>query len=68
MGFYFRKSIGSGPFRINFSKSGISYSAGIKGARVNLILRRVSNKTNHERFPQGPLRETPGETLRDRVA
>lgn len=35
MGFYFRKSFGSGPFRINFSKSGISYSAGIKGARVN---------------------------------
>jgi hypothetical protein len=35
MGFYFRKSFGKGPFRINFSKSGISYSAGIKGARVN---------------------------------
>jgi uncharacterized protein YgiM (DUF1202 family) len=35
MGFYFRKSFGSGPFRINFSKSGISYSAGVKGARVN---------------------------------
>ena len=35
MGFYFRKSFGIGPFRINFSKSGISYSAGIKGARVN---------------------------------
>lgn len=35
MGFYFRKSFGSGPFRINISKSGISYSAGIKGARVN---------------------------------
>ena len=35
MGWYFRKSIGSGPFRINFSKSGISYSLGVKGARVN---------------------------------
>lgn len=35
MGFYFRKSFGKGLFRINFSKSGISYSAGIKGARVN---------------------------------
>src|ERR1700740_3114789 len=35
MGFYFRKSIGKGPFRINFSKSGVSYSAGVKGARIN---------------------------------
>lgn len=34
MGFYFRKSFGKA-FRINFSKSGISYSAGIKGARIN---------------------------------
>lgn len=35
MGFYFRKSFGNGPFRINFSKSGISYSLGVKGARLN---------------------------------
>lgn len=35
MGFYFRKSFGSGPFRVNFSKSGVSYSVGGKGARVN---------------------------------
>jgi hypothetical protein len=35
MGFSFRKSIGSGPFRMNFSKSGISYSVGVKGARLN---------------------------------
>lgn len=36
MGWSYRKSFGSGPFRINFSKSGISYSVGMKGARVNV--------------------------------
>ncbi|QJD95710.1 DUF4236 domain-containing protein [Mucilaginibacter robiniae] len=36
MGWSYRKSLGSGPFRINFSKSGISYSVGVKGARVNM--------------------------------
>lgn len=36
MGWSYRKSFGSGPFRINFSKSGISYSIGVKGARVNV--------------------------------
>ena len=34
MGFRFRKSIGAGPFRVNFSKSGIGYSFGVKGARI----------------------------------
>lgn len=33
MGFRFRKSIGVGPFRINFSKSGVGYSVGGKGYR-----------------------------------
>lgn len=33
MGFRFRKSFGSGPFRINVSKSGIGYSIGGKGFR-----------------------------------
>ena len=36
MGWSYRKSFGSGPFRINFSKSGISYSVGVKGARVSM--------------------------------
>lgn len=35
MGFYFRKSINFGLFRLNFSKSGIGMSAGVKGARVS---------------------------------
>lgn len=34
MGLNFRKSINLGPFRINFSKSGIGYSVGGKGFRV----------------------------------
>ncbi|MCX6272163.1 MAG: DUF4236 domain-containing protein [Bacteroidetes bacterium] len=35
MGWYFRKSFGAGPFRVNLSKSGLSYSFGAKGARIN---------------------------------
>lgn len=35
MGFYFRKSLKFGPFRVNFSKSGIGLSAGVKGARIS---------------------------------
>ena len=34
MGFRFRKSISLGPFRLNFSKSGVGYSFGGKGFRV----------------------------------
>lgn len=34
MGLRFRKSFGSGPFRVSLGKSGISYSVGTKGARV----------------------------------
>lgn len=34
MGFYFRQGARLGPFRINFSKSGIGLSAGIPGFRI----------------------------------
>ena len=34
MGFRFKKSIKAGPVRVNFSKSGIGFSAGVKGARI----------------------------------
>lgn len=34
MGFYLRKSVSVGPFRFNFSNSGVGVSAGIKGFRV----------------------------------
>jgi hypothetical protein len=32
--FYIRKSVSVGPFRFNFSKSGIGLSAGVKGFRI----------------------------------
>lgn len=35
MGFYFRKSKSFGPFRLNFSKSGIGFSTGVKCARMS---------------------------------
>lgn len=41
MGLSFRKSFGSGPFRINLSKCGVSCSVGVKGARVNFGPRRT---------------------------
>ena len=34
MGFRFRKSFGTGPFKVTMSKSGIGYSVGGKGFRV----------------------------------
>jgi hypothetical protein len=34
MGFYIRKSVSVGPFRLNLSKSGIGVSAGIPGLRI----------------------------------
>lgn len=36
MGFSFRKSFKAGPVRINFSKSGIGASIGVKGARIGV--------------------------------
>ena len=35
MGFYFRKSKKVGPVRLNFSKSGVGVSTGVKGARIS---------------------------------
>lgn len=37
----FRKSLRMGPFRVTLSKRGLSYSAGVKGARVT---KRVDGK------------------------
>ena len=36
MGFKFRKTIGKGPFKVTLSKSGVSTSVGVKGARVSV--------------------------------
>jgi hypothetical protein len=33
MGFFFRRSLGKGPLRINLSKSGLGWSLGIPGLR-----------------------------------
>jgi len=34
MGFYYRRSVNFGPFRLNVSKSGVGYSVGGRGFRV----------------------------------
>lgn len=34
MPFYIRKSVSAGPFRFNFSKSGVGVSVGVKGLRI----------------------------------
>ena len=34
MGFFFRKSIGRGPFRVNLSKRGVGFSLGVRGFRI----------------------------------
>ena len=36
MGFYYRKSIRFGPFRVNVSKSGVGYSIGGGGLRAGV--------------------------------
>ena len=36
MGFYYRKSIGLGPFRVNLSKQGVGYSVGVPGFRTGV--------------------------------
>src|SRR5947209_4046868 len=36
MGYFFRRSAKIGPFRLNFSKSGIGASVGVMGARLTM--------------------------------
>ncbi|MEK7469255.1 MAG: DUF4236 domain-containing protein [Planctomycetota bacterium] len=36
MGFYYRKSVGLGPFRLNLSKGGFGFSAGGPGFRTGI--------------------------------
>jgi hypothetical protein len=36
MGFYYRKSVGIGPFRVNLSKSGVGFSVGGRGFRTGV--------------------------------
>jgi hypothetical protein len=39
MGFYYRKSVSVGPFRVNVSKSGVGYSVGGRGFRTGVSAR-----------------------------
>ncbi|MDX2118858.1 MAG: DUF4236 domain-containing protein [Planctomycetota bacterium] len=39
MGFYYRKSVSLGPFRVNMSKSGVGYSVGGRGFRTGISAR-----------------------------
>ena len=36
MGFYYRKSVNLGPFRVNLSKSGVGNSVGVRGFRFGI--------------------------------
>ena len=45
MGWYYRKSVGLGPFRINLSKSGIGYSVGGMGFRTGVNSRGRSYRS-----------------------
>jgi len=45
MGFRFRKSIGNKNLRLNLSKSGVSISTGLKGARLSVNDKGVIRKT-----------------------
>src|SRR5258708_5062287 len=45
MGFFFRRSTRFGPFRLNFSKSGIGASVGVKGARLTMTPRGTTYVT-----------------------
>jgi hypothetical protein len=40
MGFYYRKSVNLGPFRVNIGKSGLGYSVGGRGFRAGTSSRR----------------------------
>ena len=39
MGFYYRKSVNLGPFRVNLSKSGLGYSVGGRGFCIGILPR-----------------------------
>ena len=45
MGFYYRKSVNLGPFRVNIGKSGLGYSVGGRGFRVGKSSRGRKYKT-----------------------
>ena len=46
MGFYYRKSVNLGPFRVNLSKSGLGYSVGGRGFRVGTTARGKKSQSH----------------------
>ena len=42
MGIFFRKSVSIGPVRLNFSRSGVGISAGVRGLRAGVTARGKS--------------------------
>ncbi|MBK1794667.1 DUF4236 domain-containing protein [Devosia sp. WQ 349] len=74
MPFYIRKSVSAGPFRFNFSKSGLGVSVGVKGLRIG-----TGPRGHYIHAGQGGLyyratlgragqRRSPGRRSRDAVA
>ena len=69
MGFFFRKSVNFGLFRLNFSKKGVGVSTGVKGARLSwgpngkylslgrggfYYRKKLDGKSNTETLPTQP--------------
>jgi uncharacterized protein DUF4236 len=44
MGLYFRKCLGLGPLSLNFSRSGIGISTGVRGLRAGLVVTPAKTK------------------------
>ncbi|MDF3291561.1 DUF4236 domain-containing protein [Streptomyces silvisoli] len=66
VGFSYRKSFRAGPFRVTASKSGLSYSAGIKGVRVT----KWANGPVQTTFstPETGMRYTSGSGKRQKIS
>ena len=54
MGFYYRKSVSLGPFRVNVSKSGVGYSMGSRGFRTGVSCKGWRKKTQTKRSSSSP--------------
>lgn len=71
MGWYLRRSLNFGPFRLNFSKSGIGASVGVTGARVsfgprgNYVHMGRHGVYYRERLGSTPVRPTSEPQVRD---
>jgi len=52
MGFFYRKSLNFGPFRVNLSKSGVGYSVGGKGFLGDVNDRRAISDFRCPHIPE----------------